>query len=1343
MANFTSILTGKQVESLLANYATCTTSGGTAAKVATISSINGATPQFELFTGLTVRVKFSNSNTVANPTLNVNGTGAKPIIRYGTTIPGTTAATSWSAGAIVALTYDGTSWVMNDSRPDQYNGDITGVTAGNGLTGGATSGAATLNVGAGNGISVTADAVSAKAGSGITVDANGINANTSFTTSGKKYKVEVDTDTGGLFVNVPWVDTDTNTWRGIQNNLTSDSTTDSLSAAQGKVLKGLIDSLDTELDGKANASHGTHVTSSTVKSALGVGIGKEKFLREDGTWVTPTNTTYDVATSTSNGLMSATDKSNLDTIVSSFNDEDSDTTINTVKEVLKAFENAPEGTNIANALAAKSDIGHTHTITTADAAPNGHTHSVSVSGTTSANSGTAVSAVTGYASFSGGSGKLEAYDAATSGTKKVSNGTRVPVVTSVTHTPASLSGTTTFVTKQGTFNAGTTPVSTATFAGTEVTSTENSGDAVVALTGVKVSSSSSAAPGGHTHSYTKTTGASLSANTETATGRITYVESISGGSGSLTTDTTSTNGIKYVESISSTKASASGTAKAGSETHTHTYTKATGVDLGSNDTAEDGIAYVDSVTHAAATLSGTTSFNTDAIKSVSLSASSTSSDGPVYVQSVSGGSGSLKSYDASTDGTAKTSSGRIPYVHSISGGSASGTGAGTAAPNEHTHSYTKYSLSGSNSSHTKKYMKLSTTTADTGTVGISGGSGSLEAYDAATDGTKKVSNGTRIPVVTSISSTAASANGTAVVLTGVKSGSTDTFLKEINSGSGSLASYDAATNGNVKTANGTRIPFVADVSHTAASLSGTTTFIKTATLDAGTTPVDSATPSHTSTATGSAGAGTASQATGAATPTFTGTAVTSGGASIITTSSAGGGTANQTTGGTTVLTSASVANEVLTITSSSHTHTYTKPAAHTHTLSHTHSVTAAGNVSSHTHTYTKPEAHTHTYDKTTSITLNRGTAPSLTTSTGTVSISGGSISKTVYYLAHSHTGASAKSSASAVTSVASDGTATVLTGVKGGTVTATTYYLSHGHTAASLTGTKTFAINGIKAASLSASTTSTDGPVYVDSATNSSLSLSTSSGTTGTNSGTGVSTISGVSYTAPTATTYYLEHAHTAASATSKYMKVTPTAATKGTVSISGGSITPVVKYFHPTITTESVASGTPSATTSFVTGVSGGTTSATTKYLHHGHTAASATTKYLGVSLSTASETSGTNSGTNFNAATAVAANGTANVAPNGHTHAVTAEGTITLTRGTAPSLGSASTGTVGISGGSITPTTYYLEHGHSAASLGTPSKANVAPSGHTHTFEDTATSEANNGTAVKAAVSVAASTN
>ena len=71
--------------------------------------------------------------------------------------------------------------------------------------------------------------------------------------------------------------TDTNTWRGIQNNLTSDSTTDSLSAAQGKVLKGLV-------DGKAASSHGNHVPATETAN-------NAKFLRNDNTWqtVTPAN----------------------------------------------------------------------------------------------------------------------------------------------------------------------------------------------------------------------------------------------------------------------------------------------------------------------------------------------------------------------------------------------------------------------------------------------------------------------------------------------------------------------------------------------------------------------------------------------------------------------------------------------------------------------------------------------------------------------------------------------------------------------------------------------------------------------------------------------------------------------------------------------------------------------------------------------------------------------------------------------------------------------------------------------------------------------------------------------
>ena len=73
--------------------------------------------------------------------------------------------------------------------------------------------------------------------------------------------------------------TDTNTWRGIQNNLTSDSTSDSLSAAQGKILKGLV-------DGKAASGHshssvndsGNGVATTFAYSKAGMNYGDYSWL---------------------------------------------------------------------------------------------------------------------------------------------------------------------------------------------------------------------------------------------------------------------------------------------------------------------------------------------------------------------------------------------------------------------------------------------------------------------------------------------------------------------------------------------------------------------------------------------------------------------------------------------------------------------------------------------------------------------------------------------------------------------------------------------------------------------------------------------------------------------------------------------------------------------------------------------------------------------------------------------------------------------------------------------------------------------------------------------------------
>ena len=57
---------------------------------------------------------------------------------------------------------------------------------------------------------------------------------------------------------------DTDTWRGIQNVLTSDCTTDSLSAAQGKALKGLVDSKSD----KATTLAGYGITDSYTKTEV-------------------------------------------------------------------------------------------------------------------------------------------------------------------------------------------------------------------------------------------------------------------------------------------------------------------------------------------------------------------------------------------------------------------------------------------------------------------------------------------------------------------------------------------------------------------------------------------------------------------------------------------------------------------------------------------------------------------------------------------------------------------------------------------------------------------------------------------------------------------------------------------------------------------------------------------------------------------------------------------------------------------------------------------------------------------------------------------------------------------
>lgn len=159
--------------------------------------------------------------------------------------------------------------------------------------------------------------------------------------NGKNYPVELD---GGnkAYVNVPWTDTNTT-----YNNATT-STAGLMSAAD-----------KTKLDGIATgANKYVHPTTSGNKH-IPAGGSSGQILRwaSDGTaqWGNDNNTTYSVATSSSNGLMSSTDKTKLDGIASGANKTTVDSTLSS------SSTNPVQNKVINSALSGKANTTHTHT----------------------------------------------------------------------------------------------------------------------------------------------------------------------------------------------------------------------------------------------------------------------------------------------------------------------------------------------------------------------------------------------------------------------------------------------------------------------------------------------------------------------------------------------------------------------------------------------------------------------------------------------------------------------------------------------------------------------------------------------------------------------------------------------------------------------------------------------------------------------------------------------------------------------------------------------------------------------------------------------------------------------
>ena len=104
-------------------YCTCSTAAGTAAKVVTVDS--GDT-NWVLRKGSIIAVKFTNTNTASNVTLNVNNTGAKSVY-YNTSVnTGNSNSIFGYANRVVFYLYDGTNWVwISDSRHDGNDNTYT------------------------------------------------------------------------------------------------------------------------------------------------------------------------------------------------------------------------------------------------------------------------------------------------------------------------------------------------------------------------------------------------------------------------------------------------------------------------------------------------------------------------------------------------------------------------------------------------------------------------------------------------------------------------------------------------------------------------------------------------------------------------------------------------------------------------------------------------------------------------------------------------------------------------------------------------------------------------------------------------------------------------------------------------------------------------------------------------------------------------------------------------------------------------------------------------------------------------------------------------------------------
>lgn len=410
-----------------------------------------------------------------------------------------------------------------------------------------------------------------------------------------------------------------------------------------------------------------------------------------------------------------------------------------------------------------------------------------------------------------------------------------------------------------------------------------------------VSSSGSNTVSKSTHTHTVTATGSVSLGSSTSTDGVKYVESVTSNpagkdgkymhfsagttppSAATPNTTSTTSGAN-----SGTKVTAitgypnfSGGSLSGDKTFVKGITAGSGA-LTSVDTQATGdILYATGISGSAPSLGGTKTFNTDAIKSVTLSASTTSTDGPTYVESISGGSavspttkymkfnaGTTPKSSASFSGTAATitptlNAGTTKYLSaSFSGTAATITPTLTGTKTFVTTALKSASTAGSRTTSgsgttARRTLTISTSTSSTGsteqgTVGISGasytpaGSITLTANDSTATGriTYLQSQGTITGASYTPAGSVSLTAGTAPSMNFNTGTSTDTpYVSSVSGGSAVVpttkymkATGTAAGKGTVSISGGSYSATTKYLhhTHTSASSSGTGTVTLTA-----------------------------------------------------------------------------------------------------------------------------------------------------------------------------------------------------------------------------------------------------------------------------------------------------------------------------------------------------------------------------------------------------------------------------------------------------------------------------------------------------------------------------------